>query len=745
MTPNPARSNPFLLLGVLLVAGGLHGCSDTATTEEQLTSTGAEELRIVSVSTRPYMITGGDVLLRIEADPAVDLSQLEVRANGVDVTAGFRPTPKERTMLGLVTGLPLGESEIEARAPGASGTALLRIVNYPITGPVISGPHEQPFLCQTETFTLVTGEALGAPRDADCSVATRVDYVYLSSTDGEFKPYPANAGSYPADLARATTLDGVTVPFIVRVETGTVNRAIYEIAMLHDPSLPAPDPWTRSRGWNGKLVYTHGGGCRSGWYVQGDNTGGVLREGLLEMGYAVTSSSLNVFGNNCNDLLASETHILVKERFIEHYGEPIYTIGTGGSGGSYQSHQTADNYPGVFDGIIVSSSFPDVTSATIFTLADARLLHHYFTEVAPGGFTQEQERLVSGFGSWGSIANLSRGAARIDPTYSEAATPEQQGAEVSLPELEARRYSEANPSGIRATVYDHTVNVYGRDPATRFAARPLDNVGVQYGLEALNQGLITKEQFLDLNRRIGGFDADLNHVPERHRADPDATRRAVETGRILYGGAGLASTPVIDYRSYTDDREDGDIHMIIHQFTTRARLEAANGHARNHVMSIGGRWDFTEESPDLGDLFRQMDRWLMNVRADSSPGELPEKVVRARPSDLVDNCWDEQGEERVNIREELSADGTGRCADLYPAFPTPRHVAGAPLTNHIVACTLKEIDPADYQVTFTPEELRQLEEIFPDGVCDWSAGDRYAGEYRGTWLSFGPSEVNLVE
>src|SRR5690606_7237813 len=110
-----------------------------------------------------------------------------------------------------------------------------------------------------------------------------------------------------------------------------------------------------------------------------------------------------------------------------------------------------------------------------------------------------------------------------------------------------------------------------------------------------------------------------------------------------------------------------------------------------------------------------------------------------------DNCWDEQGEERVNIREELSADGTGRCADLYPAFPTPRHVAGAPLTNHIVACTLKEIDPADYQVTFTPEELRQLEEIFPDGVCDWSAGDRYAGEYRGTWLSFGPSEVNLVE
>ena len=68
----------------------------------------------------------------------------------------------------------------------------------------------------------------------------------------------------------------------------------------------------------------------------------------------------------------------------------------------------------MFDGIIVSSSFPDVTSATIFTLADARLLHHYLTTTAPGLFTQEQQRAVAGFGEWGSIPNLSRGAARRD-------------------------------------------------------------------------------------------------------------------------------------------------------------------------------------------------------------------------------------------------------------------------------------------------------------------------------------------
>ena len=157
--------------------------------------------------------------------------------------------------------------------------------------------------------------------------------MYLSELDGEFKAYGGSpSGAMLADVAEATTLDGETVPFIIRVQTGTVNRAIYQSAMLHDPADAAPDPWTRSRGWNGKLVYTHGGGCQSGWYQQGSSTGTVLNRGLLEMGYAVTSASLNVFGQNCNDLLASETHIMVKERFVESYGEPIYAIATGSSG-----------------------------------------------------------------------------------------------------------------------------------------------------------------------------------------------------------------------------------------------------------------------------------------------------------------------------------------------------------------------------------------------------------------------------
>src|SRR5690606_9126829 len=109
---------------------------------------------------------------------------------------------------------------------------------------------------------------------------------------------------------------------------------------------------------------------------------------------------------------------------------------------------------------------------------------------------------------------------------------------------------------------------------------------------------------------IGGYDADANHVPARHVANANAAKAAKGGGRILYGGGGLATTPIIDYRSYTDDRPNGDIHMIVHQFSTRARLIAANGHADNQVMLVGGKWGFSEEEPDLRMLFRQMDAWL---------------------------------------------------------------------------------------------------------------------------------------
>ena len=176
---------------------------------------GSSDLRLESVSTRPYLVTGGDVLLRIRAGEDLDLSRVRVSANGEDVTGNFRPSAHGGPLIGLVGGLRMGHNEIEARIPGSEATAALELTNYPISGPIISGPHEMPYLCRTEEFTTAAGETLGPPLDDHCSVETRVEHVYLSTLDGEFKPYGRlPAGAMLADLAEATTLDGQTVPFI---------------------------------------------------------------------------------------------------------------------------------------------------------------------------------------------------------------------------------------------------------------------------------------------------------------------------------------------------------------------------------------------------------------------------------------------------------------------------------------------------------------------------------------------------
>jgi hypothetical protein len=270
------------------------------------------------------------------------------------------------------------------------------------------------------------------------------------------------------------------------------------------------------------------------------------------------------------------------------------------------------------------------------------------------------------------------------------------------------------------------VNVYGRDPITNFARRPLDNVGIQYGLAALNEGTISKEQFLHLNEHVGGLDIDANHQPRRTVTDAAATRAAYRTGRITWGGNGLSSVPIIDFRNYVDLVESGDNHMRLHSFQLRDRLIRANGHADNHVILIRDqRWGFgwgsqfssTGKNDVLYDALAQMDRWLTAVLADTSDATPAEKVVRARPHDLVDACWTEDGQK---IEEPQSYGVRGRCNELYPPFSLPRMVAGGPLADDIVKCQLKPVTYEDYVVSFTPEERARLERIFPEGVCDWS-------------------------
>jgi hypothetical protein len=98
----------------------------------------------------------------------------------------------------------------------------------------------------------------------------------------------------------------------------------------------------------------------------------------------------------------------------------------------------------------------------------------------------------------------------------------------------------------------------------------------------------------------------------------------------------------------------------------------------------------------------------------------------------------------VKLEQEQTFIGDSECNELYPAYPTPRHVAGAPLANNIVSCQLRAVTTADYTETFTREQLTQLGQVFPGGVCDWSRGDASMAQHQGTWSSFGPSPINRL-
>jgi hypothetical protein len=705
----------------------------------------ARSIRIDVVSSRPELVTGDSALVRVEV-PDRNASQVLIAVNGRDITSDFKTTdggsatrsgegatasrPGGTVRLGLVTGLTQGENTITVKAAGGAPVSA-RLTAYPDTGPVIAGPHEQPFICETDEFKLQTGERLGAALDDNCSVKTRVDYVYRTAGKDAWQRLPALT-AIPADAASVTTSTGQTVPYVVRIETGTINRAVYQIAMLHDPRQPAPDVWTRSRGWNERLLYTFGGGCPGGWYRQGTSTGGVDDDAMLREGYAVASASLNVFGNNSNDLLAGETMLMVKVSFIEAYGAPLFTIGWGCSGGSYQAHQIGDNYPGLLDGIIIGCSFPDVgyTSISVHSFG-ARLMYNYFQH-ASIPWTRDQQVAASGLPNYDSLQVQGTRPDRIRP---------RDVCDDSIPPAMVY-HPIGNPRGARCTVYDHTVNVYGKDPATGAARRFLDNVGVQYGLQALNDGTITKAQFLDLNEHIGGIDADADLQSARTTGDRKAIEVAYASGRILSGGGGLATMPIIDYRGYADYAK-GDPHMRFYSFSTRERLRRANGDANNQVMIVedGAKYGlFSSKSPQLRQALKQMDGWLTAIQRDSAPASHA-RVVRNKPADLVDACFDANG---TKIVETQTLDGAGRCNALYPSHRSPYLVAGMPIANDVLKCQLKPVAASDYREKLSEEEMTRLRRIFPDGVCDYSKPGVAQQRLKGTWLSFGPSAANRV-
>ncbi|MGC2523703.1 MAG: DUF6351 family protein, partial [Stellaceae bacterium] len=101
---------------------------------------------------------------------------------------------------------------------------------------------------------------------------------------------------------------------------------------------------------------------------------------------------------------------------------------------------------------------------------------------------------------------------------------------------------------------------------------------------------------------------------------------------------------------------------------------------------------------------------------------------------LVDACFTEKGTVKIAQLQVYRGDTT--CNQLYPAFSTPRMVAGEPLENNVLKCRLMPIDRHSYKLAFTASEAAQLKSIFPQGVCDYSEPGVEQQPTDGTWQFF---------
>jgi len=722
------------------------------------------------------MVTGGDALVEVTVPRTVPMTQATVLVNGVDVTATLERNDAARTYTGMIDALAPGTNTLRAEANGRGvgrPEASLTLVNHRVTGPIFSGPQQQPFVCKTQTqaglgfpkvdnqdgigmrLFQIPGNSASPPIgwSKDCTVDTVVDYLYRRP-NGSFAALPV--GPPPADLTYTTTLDGQTVPYVVRRERGTIDRFIYSIAILAPAGDPAAPPDTSL--WNGRLIYTFDGGVAIG-HNQGTPGGGsALYDPGLSKGYAIVHSSGTRTSTHYNLVLGAETAIMTKERLIEGYGVPLYTVGVGGSGGAIQQYVYAQNYPGrIIDAAIPQRSYPDMVTQTIH-VGDCELLEHYMdvTDAAnPKWATWTNRTWLEGMAASNTRPNPFRGGL---PGNSECVngwrglTPLALNPRYGNAGAGSEFYDPAVLGAVKWTHWDDLRNVYGVD-ADGYAKVPWDNVGVQYGLGALKSGTITPDEFLKLNATVGSWKDGKDMVQEacpffpvpncafppfdpwskrnmwlspdggvtpapRRAGNMDAANAAYTSGIVFRGAIDI---PIIDARDYLEPLLD--MHNSHQSFASRKRMLNYDGDASNQVI-----WFQQIGAPDRTPLaFEVIDEWLANIRAHPDAG-----VAASKPPRAVDSCFTLDPAASYAGADAwsgiLDSRPAGTCTQAFPLYSTSRVVAGGPIEGGVFKCALKPLEAALADGTYAPwipsaPDVGRLAQIFPDGVCDYSKPD----------------------
>jgi hypothetical protein len=313
----------------------------------------------------------------------------------------------------------------------------------------------------------------------------------------------------------------------------------------------------------------------------------------------------------------------------------------------------------------------------------------------------------------------------------------------------------AQQAAVEWTHWADLVNIYGEDE-TGFARSPWDNVGVQYGLGALQDGAITPAQFLDLNANVGTWKESADMVQEgcpfiaalclsqppdvwsarnmrlsadggatpapRREGNRDAQYAAYRSGMVFRGKLEI---PLIDWRHYLEPFLD--MHNSHQSFAARQRMLNFDGDASNQVIwftdarPAGPQFDHTPMALDV------IDEWMGNIAANPD-----RSVAENKPAGAVDRCFATNGSPIASgdgVWAGVLDDGpAGACTQVFPLFETSRIVAGGPIEGGIFACERQPVERAAAQGLYAPwvpdeDDIDRLKAIFPDGVCDYTKGD----------------------
>ena len=528
------------------------------------------------------------------------------------------------------------------------------------TGEAPTVEPQEPFLCTTELNglgqpTVDNQDREGTPVypesapdtpdrnqdpvgwSKDCQAAERVEYRYRD-TAGEIQTLPEGVTELPADIAYidAETLVGVDemdlgvddlgqIPYLFRYQRGTLadTRFVYSTAMLVPFSevSSGTGEWDDSH-WNGRLVFSFGGGVGIG-HSQGNLSGGDSQlDEALRLGHAVVYSSGTRTSVHYNLLLGGRTAEELKATFVEDHGEPVYTVGIGGSGGGIQQYVYAQNHPDLLDALIPQYSYPDMTTQTI-NVGDCELLEYYM-DVTDGDNERwsdwdnrkllQGQNTIEGFesdwaeatGDTGSSECIEgwRGATplALNPNFGladgmddlmlpyagellakadagEPAIPE------DFPDLgRLLRQSDDPSEWVNWTHWDDAAEAYGIDPDTGHARSPWDNVGVQYGLRSVADGDITPEEFLDVNAAVGSWRDGEDNVPESCGM---VAQMAGDTLGVFAEAIGMCEGDELDQYSSAQmaaapgtgpaPRREGDVEAISNAFESGLEFDGRLG------------------------------------------------------------------------------------------------------------------------------------------------------------------------